>query len=576
MIRKSGWLIFLCLLAAIFLLVYVFAGTATRIGLVYGLEKSAGAEVNIHKVSIGLFPLSLTIQDLQITDANQPEFNVVSFSRANAELELWPALLGYYVIRDLTVEQLAYGSERQKPGKVYRGELAETDEGDFDLASFFAVELPDADELLARANLTAVAKGEQLKQLAQTEQQQVRQLRDQLPSSERLRELEQQIKAITDGDIRDAADLAAKTEQLKRLKDELQKDKQQLELVKQQLQQSRDNLHTAATDFRNATQADWQQLQSYANLADGGLAGISQLLLGDLWAERLQQLYTLYQMAAPYLPEGSRLDEQPEPMDLPGRILPLKQQAYPNFWVKNARLSLLIAGGTADVQIQDITAQHDIINAATRFTLDVQQLPMLQQFSLDGNFAIFEQLQSEVNWQLQGLQLAEQVFGEGATRFGLQQALLNSSGGLNLQGTSLSQQASVMLQGPSFSSGDNRYVQQLTQLLNQQAEIPFQINATGTVSRPSVSVSSPLDRIVANAIMGEAQAKFASYEQDLRSKFNARLPNTADDEQSLLSLLDREQASTEAMGEQIESLLNAQLGDLRDRALDRLRGRIGG
>ncbi|MCH8536814.1 MAG: TIGR03545 family protein, partial [Alkalimonas sp.] len=162
------------------------------------------------------------------------------------------------------------------------------------------------------------------------------------------------------------------------------------------------------------------------------------------------------------------------------------------------------------------------------------------------------------------------------TRFGLDQALLNSSGGLNLQGINLSQQASVMLQGPRFSSGDNRYVQQLTQLLNQQAEIPFQLNASGTVSRPSVRVSSPLDRIVANAIMGEAQAKFASYEQDLRSKFNARLPNTADDEQSLLSLLDREQASTEAMSEQIETLLDAQLGDLRDRVRDRLRGRIGG
>ena len=576
MIRKSGWLIFLCLLAAVFLLVYVFAGSAIRFGMVYSMEKAAGAEVNINKVSLGLFPLSLTIDDLQITDAKAPEQNVVSFSRANAELELWPALLGYYVISDLTVEQLAYGSERKRPGKVYRGELAEPGEDDFDLASFFAVELPDADELLARANLTSVAKGEQLKQLAQTEQQEVRQLREQLPSRDRLRELEQQIKAITDGDIRDAADLAAKTEQLKQLKDELRKDKQQLELVQQRLLQSRDNLQSAATEFRNATQADWQQLQSYANLTDGGLAGISQLLLGELWAERLQQLYSLYQMVGPYLPEGSRLEEQPEPEALPGRILPLKNQPYPNFWIKNARLSLLIGGGTADVHIQDITAQHELINAATRFTLDVQQLPLLQQFKLDGNFAIFDQLQSEVNWQLSGLQLTEQMFGEEATRFGLQQALLNSSGGLNLQGTSLSQQASVILQGPSFSSGDNRYIQQLTQLLNQQAEIPFQLNASGTVSRPSVQVSSPLDRIVANAIMGEAQAKFASYEQDLRSKFNARLPNTADDEQSLLSLLDREQASTDAMSEQIESLLDAQLGDLRDRALDRLRNRIGG
>lgn len=576
MIRKSGWLIFLSILGAIFLLVYVFAGTAIRFGMVYSLEKAAGAEVNIQRVSLGLFPLSLTISDLQITDAKAPEQNLVSFARANAELELWPALLGYYVISDVSVEQLAYGSERRRPGKVFRGELADTEESGFDFASLFAIELPDADELLARANLTSIAKGEALKQLAQSEQQQVRQLREQLPDRDRLRELEQQIKALTDGDIRDAADLAAKTEQLRRLKAELEQDKAKVEQVKTALLQSREQLQSAVRDFQQATQADWQQVQSYANLADGGLAGISQLLLGDLWAERLQQLYTVYQLVAPYLPEGSRLEEQPEPMELPGRILPLKQQPYPNFWIKNASISMLIGGGSAELRVQDITAQHQIIDAATRFVLDVQQLPMLQQFRLDGNFAIFDQLQSEVNWQLQGLQLAERVFGEGSTRFGLEQALLNSRGGLSLSGTALNQQASVALQNPRFSSGDNRYVQQLTQLMNQQAEIPFQLRADGTVTRPNVRVSSPLDRIVADAVMGEAQARFAGFEQDLRSKFNAKLPDTAGDQQALLSLLDREQASTEQMSQQIETLLQAQLGDLRDRALDRIRGRIGG
>ncbi|MEN3159969.1 TIGR03545 family protein [Alkalimonas sp. NCh-2] len=576
MIRKSGWLIFLSILGALFLLIYVFAGTAIRFGMVYSLEKAAGAEVNIRKVSLGLFPLSLTIDDLQVTDAKAPEQNLVSFGRANAELELWPALLGYYVISDLSVEQLAYGSERRRPGKVFRGELAESKDSGFDFASLFAIELPDADELLARANLTSVAKGEALKQLAQSEQQQVRQLREQLPDSDRLRELEQQIKALIDGDIRDAADLAAKTEQLRRLKDELEQDKAKVEQVKTALLQSREQLQSAVRDFQQATQADWQQVQSYANLADGGLAGISQLLLGDLWTERLQQLYTVYQLVAPYLPEGSRLEEQPEPMELPGRILPLKQQPYPNFWIKNASISMLIGGGSAELRVQDITAQHQIIDAATRFVLDVQQLPMLQQFRLDGNFAIFDQLQSEVNWQLQGLQLAERVFGEGATRFGLEHALLNSGGGLNLSGTALSQQATVALQGPRFNSGDNRYVQQLTQLMNQQSEIPFQLRADGTVTRPNVRVSSPLDRIVADAVMGEAQARFAGFEQDLRSKFNAKLPDTAGDQQALLSLLDREQASTEQMSQQIETLLQAQLGDLRDRALDRIRGRIGG
>ena len=95
MIRKSGWLVFLALLATVLLLVYVFAGTAIRIGMVYTLEKAVGAEVNIDDVSLSLSPLALTIEDLQVTNKDKPTHNTISFTQANAALEVWPALLGY-------------------------------------------------------------------------------------------------------------------------------------------------------------------------------------------------------------------------------------------------------------------------------------------------------------------------------------------------------------------------------------------------------------------------------------------------------------------------------------------------
>ena len=103
MIRKSGWLIFLVLLACVLALVYLFAGTAIRAAMVFGLEKAVGAEVNIGKVSVSLAPLALNIEDLQVTDRNDPRHNTVSFERAQGALELWPALLSYYVINDLSV-----------------------------------------------------------------------------------------------------------------------------------------------------------------------------------------------------------------------------------------------------------------------------------------------------------------------------------------------------------------------------------------------------------------------------------------------------------------------------------------
>jgi predicted amidohydrolase YtcJ len=81
--------------------------------------------------------------------------------------------------------------------------------------------------------------------------------------------------------------------------------------------------------------------------------------------------------------------EQTQSVDLAGKTL------MPNF---NAKVHWLIGGGEALVQIQDITAQHDIINAATHFSAQVTGLPQLSLLKLDGDFAILEQMVTNVNW----------------------------------------------------------------------------------------------------------------------------------------------------------------------------------
>ena len=297
MIRKSGWLIFLTLLAVVLALVYLFLGTAIRLGMVYTLEKAAGAEVNISNVSVSLAPLTLNVSELQITDNANPSHNSISFSNARAALEVWPALLGYYVVNDLSVDGLAYGTLRSSPGKVFRGPNADpADKVDFQ--QLLRLDLPDADELLARADLKTVERGEELTQLAKSQQQVLRDLKSQLPDREKLEQIQAEIKALTASKIENAADLTAKAAQLKNLQDTLRIEQQKLKNVQQTLSQSRQQLQQAVTAIREASSSDWQKLQDLANIGDGGLAPISQILLGDFWGERIGQLEAVYRLAA--------------------------------------------------------------------------------------------------------------------------------------------------------------------------------------------------------------------------------------------------------------------------------------
>jgi uncharacterized protein (TIGR03545 family) len=576
MIRKSGWLIFIALLATILLLVYVFAGWAIRIGMTYTLEKAVGAEVNIANVSLSLAPLAIKINNLQITDKDKPTHNTVSFGHANAALEVWPALLGYYVINDLSVDDLAYGTERRSPGKVFRGELADESEK-VDLAEVLQLDLPDADELMARANLQTEAKGEALQQQASTQKQQLENLKSQLPKKENLEKIQADIKALTESKISGAADLAAKTEQLKKLQDTLKAERDNVRKVQQQLTQSRDQLQQAVTELRDASAADWQQLQQLANISEGGLAPISQILLGDVWGDRIGQLESLYRLAKPYLPEdfgrGETAEAEPVP-SLPNRILPLPNQAYPDFLIRNARINWLIGGGEATISAQDITAQHHIINAATRFNMNVKGLPKLAAFTLNGDFKILEQMVTNMKWQMDGFALDSMEIGRGESALNLAAGLLASNGSLTLVDNHIDQQAQVILQKPDFSSTGNKYIQQLAGLLNQQAQIPLSLGAKGLISDPEVSVRSSLDRLIGDALLGEAKGKIAELQTTLRNQLDSKLQEELGAQTDWLAMLDQQDGEANAVQGSIDEMLKAKLAGVTDGAKDKLKDNL--
>ena len=574
-IRKSGWLVFIVFFAALLALVYLLAGPAIRLGMVYSLEKTVGAEVNISKVSLELAPLALRINNLQITDAAKPTHNSLSFGHARASLELWPALLGYYVIDELSVDGLQYGAQRSSEGKVYRVPGSEGEK--VDIAKLLQVDLPDADELIARANLQTPAKADALKQLAAKEQQQLKGLQDQLPTEETLAQYQADIKALTDSKIANAADLAAKAEQLQQLKDKLNAEKEKVAQVKQQLSQSKDSLQQAVAELKAASAADYAKVQQLANLTDGGLAGISQILLGDVWGQRIAQLQSLYLLAKPYLPEkiAATGDKTTEPeVVLPNRILPLPGQPYPDFWVKTARVNWLIGGGEATIALQDVTAQHALINSPTTFSLDVKQLPQLAAFKLNGDFAILQQMVTNLNWQLEGLNLQPLTLGKGDTALDLAAGLISSTGKLNLTDDQIAQQASVVLAAANFNSSGNKYLQQLAALLNQQQQIPLNIATSGLISEPEVSIRSSLDKLLGDALLGEAKQKVAAYQNELQAKLNSQLQTGLAGQQDWAALLTQQDgAATEASGS-IEEMLNAKLADVKEQAKDKLKDKL--
>lgn len=563
--KKLLWLIPVSLLT-ILLIAWLLANSIIKSVMISELEQITGAEVNVDSVSLRLMPVSLQINGVQLTDPAKPAFNSLSFAKAYARVDPWPALKGYYIVEELDVTELAYGSKRQQPGKVYR--VPEPNDNALDLASLLQVEIPTADAILARANLQTLQQGAQLKQLAQAQQQQFSALRQQLPTAEKLAELQASVKSLTESRISDAADLAAKTQQLNTLQQQLRTERDKLRQLQQSLVQSRDTLSEAVTAVRSAAAQDWQQLQQLANIQDGGLAPIFQILLGDVWAQEIQKLEALYQLAKPYL--------QQEGEPAPAKPLDLNQP-YPDFWVKQAKLHLLLAGTETTISMQDITTQHQLINnVATRFNLDVAGLPKLNTFKLSGDFAILEQMITNLSWQLDGMALENLTLGREQTALTLIAGLFSANGTLNITDEQLKQQGKVLLKNASFDKTGNRYLDPLITMLNQQTQIPLEVLAEGLISNPQVTIRSSLDRMLGDALLGEARQKVAQLQSQLRSELDNRLQQQLGPQQEWLSLLQQQETDSKALEAKLEELLNAKLGNVQDQLRNRLLDRLGG
>lgn len=559
--HKSGWVLVITVPLAVLILVYLLAGPAIRLALVHKMEDVTGAEVNLSGVSLRFFPFGMELGELQLTDPAQPEQNSLSFASASANIELWPALRGYYVVPELDITGLQYGATRNSPGEVYRQPDVSPK---LDLASIMQIDLPSADELIARANLKTPATAERLQQLAKAERQQLKNLAKQLPDKETLARFEAEIKALTEGKINNAADLAARTEQLQHIKAQLKQPQTALKQLTEQLSQSKHALQQAMAELKQASETDWQHLQQLANLKDGGLVSISQILLGDNVAAQISKLESLYQLAQPYLQQSGEAKPATPP-----------DQPYPDFWVKQATVNWLVGGGQTNFTVHDITAQHQLINNnPTRFLVEVSQLPQLQALTINGDFAVLEQMITNVNWQLDGLNLQSFSLGNAENLLKLTSGSVSSTGKLNLIDKQIAQQATVQLLQPDFSASGNKYLLKLVDILNQQAQIPLKLSASGLINQPKISISSSLDSMLGDALLGEAKAKAAELETTLRSRLNTQLQAALADQQQWSDLLSSQTNTAEGLEQQIAALLQTQMTDAKEQVKDKLKDKL--
>ncbi|MDP5206176.1 hypothetical protein ORI99_03845 [Alishewanella sp. SMS9] len=208
--------------------------------------------------------------------------------------------------------------------------------------------------------------------------------------------------------------------------------------------------------------------------------------------------------------------------------------------------------------------------------LALSGLPKLNSLKLNGDFAILEQMITNLSWQLDDMALENLTLGNDKTAMTILAGLFSATGSLKLVDDQLKQQAKVLLKNANFDKTGNRYLDQLVSLLNQQGQIPLDVLAEGLISKPNVTIRSSLDRMLGDALLGEAKQKVAALQTKLRSDLDSRLQQQLAGQQEWLSLLQQQEGDTKALEGKLEELLNAKMGSIQDKLRKRLLDKLGG
>ena len=106
------------------------------------------AEVNIESFDHSLFPPTVTLEGIALTNPTKPSHNQVFVGNANADVELAPLLSDKVIVNNLNLLEVQFDTERNAPGEVYR--VPERSLSFDEIKSKAKDAVPSVDELLER------------------------------------------------------------------------------------------------------------------------------------------------------------------------------------------------------------------------------------------------------------------------------------------------------------------------------------------------------------------------------------------------------------------------------------------
>lgn len=548
----------------IFAVYFLFANTIIKAVLESKLGESYGAEVNIDSFDHSLFPTTVSLKGIALTNPTKPARNQVFVGDANADVELAPLLSDQVIVNNLNLLNVQFDTERASPGEVYR--VPERSLSFDEMKAKAKDAVPSVDELLERNPLKTAAAVKNARAAYDTYGEALKTDYASLPDKSRIDYYKTQIAQLQETDFKDPQALVQAKSAFDKLKAEMQADRALISDFTEKASKAKSVLSETASALKNAPQEDYALLKGVIAGDQEALSQVTYFVFGDKAAEYTEYLMAAMQIVMPLI-QGEEKSEAPADI--------------PSILVKEANVSVLWQEESITSKWNNITNVHDVFGNPTTFTIEAAG-ELLKSFTSSGEFYIDgEGVDASQQWSLAGVNMANiPLSGNESLSAVLTSALMKTAGSMQITDNKLTGSGTVDLQQLVMqATGESDTTKVIAKALQSLSSLNMDMFLEGTLSNPDFKIKSNLDNQLANMALSELTASQQDKLDELNQKLNAMIGN----EQSLIngelgdvsSMLSAAQGDSAAIEELLKSKLNNVVEQQKNKLFDKLKGKFG-
>jgi uncharacterized protein (TIGR03545 family) len=598
MINWKKFIPVLIVFSAIAVFDVLFLDKLVELGLEKGLSAAAGAKASIGKLDLRLKDFSLNIYNTQVANKNDVWKNLVDIGRIRTAFSGNQLKYRRFIIDDLTVENLQFGTKRKYSGEIKKIAKKTTEKKDSvsEPGKDLKIDTSQLQKAVSVGELPSIKETERIKKENELKYVEAEQKLNSLDVSSKLKAID--ISALQSGtEVKSIDELNKKLNDISNIAEQVSQIQKDFEANKAtaeaNLKQIQDNLNLLV-ELKNK---DLQTIYGKLNIGSYDMKALGLSLLGPKINGYINNATYWMSMAKKYMPpkQAKKTKTKSKKDRIKGLDIAFSKQ-YPKFMIRKIALSGTNSTGESNEasysgQILNITTEQDILGAP--MIMDIKgkfNKNPRSELSIKGIFDHRnESAKDSVNFVVSGYKLAgEKLWDERSIPLAINSGTGTFKGNLELNDDQISGVIKFIASDLKFSkttsaSGTETLV---ADAISRTDQLVMEINLSGEIDSPELIVKTNVDSLInqqINALVGDKinQAK-AQVEAEYNKQAGAAQAelNAAAEKQNkaLAELTARQQAALDTKKEELDKVkdeINQKIEDLKNEQVDKLKEEAG-